>query len=112
MGILAQLAGEVTGALGGQSQDGAPQGALLGSLMGMIQSNGGLSTLFEKMKSRGLSDQVASWVGMGENQPVSGSQITEALGTEKVQEIAAQAGIEPEHASAGMDQLLPQLIDH
>lgn len=111
MGILDQLAGQVMGSLGAQKQDAVPQGALLGSLMGMIESNGGVPALLEKMKASGLSDQVASWVGQGENQPVSGDQITQALGADQLQEIAAKVGIEPEHASTGLAQLLPQIIN-
>jgi uncharacterized protein YidB (DUF937 family) len=111
MGLLDQLAGQVMGSLGAQKQDAVPQGALLGSLMGMIESSGGLPALLEKMKDSGLSDQVASWIGTGENQPVSGDQIKDALGADQVQEIASKAGIEPEHASTGMAQLLPQIID-
>lgn len=111
MGILDQLAGQVMGSLGAQKQDAVPQGALFGSLMGMIESNGGLPAILEKLKASGLSDQVASWVGKGENQPVSGDQIADALGADQVQKIASQAGIEPEHASTGLAQLLPQIID-
>lgn len=111
MGILDQLAGQAMGSLGAQKQDGVPQGALLGGLMGMIESNGGLPAILEKMKAGGLSYQVASWVGKGENQPVSGDQINNALGADNVKAIAAQAGVEPEHASTGLAQLLPQIID-
>lgn len=112
MGILDQLVGQVTGALGAQKQDAVPQGALLGGLIQMIEANGGLPAILERMKSGGLSDQVASWVGTGENQPVSGDQIADALGPDQVHALAAQAGLAPEHASAGLAQLLPQIVDH
>ncbi|SFG77609.1 Uncharacterized conserved protein YidB, DUF937 family [Duganella sp. CF458] len=112
MGILDQLVGQVTGALGAQKQDAVPQGALLGGLLQMIEANGGLPAILEKMQSGGLADQVASWIGTGENQPVSGDQIANALGQDQVQAIAAQAGLAPEHASTGLAQLLPQIVDH
>lgn len=111
MGLLDQLAGQVMGSLGAQKQDAVPQGELLGGLMGMIERNGGIPALLEKLKQGGLADQVASWIGTGENQPVSGDQIKDALGDADVEQVALQAGIAPEHASTGLAQLLPQIIN-
>ena len=99
------------GSLGAQKQDPVPQGDLMGGVMGMIESAGGLPALLQKLKDSGLEDQVASWIGAGENKAVSGDQIKEALGEENLQQVAQQAGLEPEHASTGLAQLLPQLID-
>ncbi|NVE01486.1 YidB family protein [Massilia sp. BJB1822] len=111
MGLLDQLAGQVLGSLGSQQQDPVPQGDLLNSVMGLINQAGGLPGLLQKLQSSGLSDQVASWVGTGENQPVSGDQIRDALGAENIAQIAQQAGLQSEHASTGLAQLLPQIID-
>ena len=41
----------------------------------------------------GQGDAVASWVGMGENKPVSSNQIQQALGSEQVQALAAKLGV-------------------
>lgn len=111
MGLLDELAGRAMGALGAQQQDSAPQSALLGGVMGLIDQAGGLQGLLQKLQASGLGDQVASWIGHGENQTVSGDQIKEALGGDALASIAQQAGIEPEHASTGLAQLLPQIID-
>jgi uncharacterized protein YidB (DUF937 family) len=112
MGLLDQLAGQVLGSMGAQKQDPVPQGDLVNSVLGLIDQAGGLPGLLQKLKDSGLTDQVASWVGTGENQPVSGNDITAALGADQVGAIAQQAGLEPEHASTGLAQLLPQIIDH
>lgn len=111
MGLLDQLAGQVMGSLGAQKQDSVAQGDLMGSVMGLINGAGGLPALLQQLQGSGLGDQVASWIGTGENQAVSGDQIKDALGADNVQQIAQQAGVEPEHASAGLAQLLPQIID-
>lgn len=111
MGLFDQIAGQLTGALGAQQQDPVPQGALLSGLMGMIDNAGGVPALLQKLKDSGLGDQVASWVGTGENQAVSGDQVADALGADQVGQIAQQAGLAPEHASTGLAQLLPQIID-
>lgn len=99
------------GSLGAQKQDPVPQGDLLGGVLGVIERAGGVPALLQMLQNGGLGDQVASWIGTGENQPVSGDQITAALGEDQVQQIAQQAGIEAGHASTGLAQLLPQVID-
>jgi uncharacterized protein YidB (DUF937 family) len=111
MGLLDQLAGQVMGSLGGQNQDPVPQGKLLGGVLSMIDRFGGLPALLQRLNDSGLNDQLASWIGTGENQPVSGDQIKDALGEDQVQQIAQQAGMDAGHASTGLAQLLPQIID-
>lgn len=113
MGLLEQLAGQVMGAVGvgAQQQDPVPQGKLLAGVMSMIDHAGGFPALLQKLKDSGLADQVTSWISSGENQAVSGNQIADALGAGNIEQIAQQAGLEPEHASAGLAQLLPQIID-
>jgi uncharacterized protein YidB (DUF937 family) len=118
MGLLDGLLGQVLGgALGGGQQN-----ALINVVMGMLGNNaqgagaggsalGGLGGLLDMLKQKGLGDQAASWVGTGENMPVSADQITNALGGDQVANIAQQAGLEPQQASAGLAALLPQLID-
>ena len=111
MGLLDQLAGQAVSALGGASQEAGPQGGLMGSVMGLVNSAGGLPALIQQFQASGMGDQVASWIGHGENQAVSGQQIKDALGDDKVAEIATQAGVSPDHAAGGLAQLLPQIID-
>lgn len=111
MGLLDQLAGQVIGSLGPQKQDAVSQSDLLGGLMNLINNAGGLQGILQQLQASGIADQVASWIGTGENAPVSGNQIAEALGADKVTQIAQHAGIAPEHAATGLAQLLPQIID-
>ena len=72
---------------------------------------GGLSGLVDQFKNKGLGDVVSSWIGTGENQPVSGEQVERALGNDRIQEIARSAGISGADASGGLAALLPQIID-
>lgn len=111
MGLLDQLAGQVMESLGAQKQDPVAQGDLINSIMALVNQAGGVQGLLEKLQSGGLAEQVASWIGTGENQPVSGDQIKDALGADNIQQIAQQAGLAPEHTTTGLAQLLPQIID-
>lgn len=111
MGLLDQLAGQVMGSLGAQKQDPVSQSDLLGGVINLINNAGGLQGLLQQLQTSGIADQVASWISTGENKPVAGDQIADALGAEQIAQVAQHAGIEPEHVATGLAQLLPQIID-
>jgi len=86
---------------------------LLSTVMQMINSQpGGLSGLLQQFHDKGMGSLVSSWVGTGQNLPISADQLQHVLGSEQVKELAAKAGISPETASSHLSQLLPMLIDH
>ncbi|MFF1509336.1 YidB family protein [Streptomyces sp. NPDC058326] len=113
---LGSLLGGLLGGTGGQS-GGA--GSLLGSLLGALA--GGKSTgagganplggLLDMLTKSGLTDQTQSWVGTGENKPVSGAQIAEALSDGTLQKVAADAGVSPQEAADRIAQTLPEAVD-
>ena len=49
---------------------------------------GGFGGLTAKFQQADLGDVVGSWVGGGQNQPVSGEQLTDVLGTDTKAELA------------------------
>ena len=85
---------------------------LAGAVMQMINNQpGGLSGLLQQFHDKGLGGLVSSWVGTGQNLPISADQLQHVLGSEQVKELAAKAGISPETASSHLAQLLPMLVD-
>lgn len=74
-------------------------------------SGSGLGGLVEAFQAKGLGDVVASWIGTGQNLPVSAEQIQSVLGSGLVQQLAARVGLPPEAASALLAQILPQAVD-
>ena len=69
--------------------------------MQMINSQpGGLSGLVQQFHDKGLGGLVTSWVGTGQNLPISADQIQHVLGSEQVKELAAKAGISPDAAGS------------
>ena len=72
---------------------------------------GGLGGLVEAFKSKGLGDVMSSWISTGENKSISPDQIKQALGSDKIQQIAEKAGISKDAASQQLSKLLPQIID-
>ena len=109
MGLLDQ-------AIGAMSGKGARQGAqnpIMTAVVGLIgdQQAGGLPGLIRRFQERGLGDQVASWVGPGQNLPVSGGQMEDALGSQKIEQLAQHAGCTKEEVSTGLAEILPLIID-
>jgi uncharacterized protein YidB (DUF937 family) len=97
---------EVSGMLANSSNP------LASSVMQMVNNQpGGISGLLQQFHDKGLGGLVTSWVGTGQNLPISAEQLQNVLGSEQVKELAAKAGISPEAASSHLAQLLPMLID-
>ena len=72
---------------------------------------GGLAGLVQRFHDKGLGDVARSWVGTGQNLPISAEQIQSVLSNEHVKAFAAKAGISPDMASAKIAELLPAIVD-
>jgi uncharacterized protein YidB (DUF937 family) len=107
MGLLDNLENEaLTKALGSCSNP------LSSGLLQMIQNQpGGLQGLMQNFHEKGLGAIAASWVGTGQNTPISADQIHQILGSDQVKALAAKCGISPDVASGAIAQLLPGIVD-
>jgi uncharacterized protein YidB (DUF937 family) len=54
---------------------------------------------------------VASWIGSGQNLPISADQIMSVLGPALLQKLAQASGNTPEQEAAVVSEALPQLVD-
>jgi uncharacterized protein YidB (DUF937 family) len=105
MGLFDSIAGAVLSKVGGD------KGAMVQVAMDIFNQNGGLEGVIEKFKAGGLTEQAASWVGKGENLPISAEQISQVLGSDAVAGIAAQLGMDSGDISNKIADYLPQVID-
>lgn len=105
MALLDQLAGALGG---GQGQDGLS--AVLGALGGEGGA-GGLGGLLGKAQELGLGEVVQSWIGKGDNLPISPEQLQAVLGSGAVGQFAEKLGIDPTTAASQLSAILPQVID-
>jgi uncharacterized protein YidB (DUF937 family) len=101
----------VLGAVSGQLQQQGGLANVLGSLLAADGGQGGLGGLVEKFNQAGLGEVVASWIGKGENLPISADQIAGILGSDTVASVARQLGIDPAQAAGQLSQMLPGLVD-
>jgi uncharacterized protein YidB (DUF937 family) len=72
---------------------------------------GGISGLAAAFQEKGLGHIASSWIGTGENLPVSADQVQQVFGSEQIQAFAQKAGIPPEAASARLAESLPTVVD-
>ena len=72
---------------------------------------GGVTEALDKLKKSNIGEQVQSWIGKGENKPVNADQVTQAIGQERMEQIAQKAGTTPEKAAQTMADKLPGMVD-
>jgi uncharacterized protein YidB (DUF937 family) len=112
MGLLDMALGMLGGGQQGQQND--PKAMLLQAALGMLANSsqgGGLQGLLGAFQNAGLGNAVNSWVGTGENQPISGAQVQQALGGGQLQQLAEAAGMSHEGAASHLAEMLPNLIN-
>jgi uncharacterized protein YidB (DUF937 family) len=98
----------VSGMMGGGQSGSNPMAAILGMLQ---QQPGGLSGLVSQFQKGGLGDAMSSWIGTGQNLPVSGEQLSGVLGGDTIAGLAKQLGTTAEGATSHLTEFLPQIID-
>jgi len=112
VGLFDQI---VSGALrGAMGQGGGETGSLLPGLLGQVlgQTNlGSVGGLLAQLQQGGLGDQVASWLGNGANAAISPDQLRDALGSDRVRQMAQSAGLPVDQLLAVLAQHLPGTID-
>ncbi len=103
MGMFDGMVGSVLGnLLGGQ----------LGPLVGnLLSKQGGVAGLISTLERGGLDEIVRSWVGTGANLPVSAGQLQNAFGPQVVQQLAQQAGMNPQDLMQQLSTILPGFVD-
>lgn len=117
MGLLDSVLGSVinnVNNVGGAS--GSQTNPLLQMAMQMLTKQGengqsGLADIVSKFQNGGLGDIANSWVGTGENMPVSADQISSVLGSGKLSELANQFGISTDDIAGGLSKILPDLVN-
>jgi len=72
---------------------------------------GGLGGLLDKLHKGGLGEVANSWVGSGQNQPVSPKQLGPALGSDIIKALAQRSGLSEEELTKQLSQVLPGVVD-
>src|SRR5580704_19336139 len=87
---------------------GAGAATLLNSF---IEKQGGLQNVVSQFEKNGFGDTMKSWISTGPNLPITTDQIRQALGSDKVKELAAKMGLPADKLADLLAKHLPQAID-
>lgn len=97
--------------MAGGGQQGGSASLLPALIEQLSKYPGGLSGLIASFQQGGLGEIVASWIGKGQNLPVSADQLGHVLDPGVVNELAAKTGQDTGSVLGSLSSLLPQLID-
>jgi uncharacterized protein YidB (DUF937 family) len=111
MGLLDGVIGMLTGGAPGDQSAGALM-QHLGELLGGDAPGGGLSGLVQSFESSGLGPIIRSWIGSGQNLPITPEQLHQALGHERIAQMAQALGLDSGQVTNHLAEILPQIIDH
>ena len=67
--------------------------------------------MIQSFKDKGLGDLMSSWIGTGQNLPVSTEQLRSGLGPDIIGQLAAKVGLPAEAAASSLTRIFPMLID-
>jgi len=70
-----------------------------------------IGALISQFGSGDLASMVGSWLGDGDNDAITGTNISDALGSDKVASFASELGIDANKASEGLAGMIPELIN-
>jgi uncharacterized protein YidB (DUF937 family) len=107
MGLLDNLGGMISGLVSAATQGNSA------SILNEGLSKTGLGDvdgLVQKLQQSGLGAQVQSWMGSGNNLPISPEQIQAALGNEHVRQLAEHFGIPVDAALNLLAQHIPNAV--
>ena len=110
--------GDILGGLtGGDDAKGAMPGGMGGLLtallpmVGGMLAGGGLQKMLSGFQANGLEAQADSWIGTGENAPISGADVRKVVGDDQIAQIASQLGVSEDEAADAVAQVLPTVVD-
>jgi uncharacterized protein YidB (DUF937 family) len=100
-GLSGQTAGQTASAGAQPTTDTSDAGGVLGGLGGLLN----------KLQQGGLGDQTKSWIGSGQNQPVSPGQLSQALGPNIIKTLSQMTGVSEDELTKQLSQGIPVIVN-
>jgi uncharacterized protein YidB (DUF937 family) len=97
-----------------QDGDGIDMDDIQTAMTGLFGDDGGnlaIGSVLSSMNMGSLMGIASSWLGDGENEAISSSQVNELMDSDKLSSFASQLGISEDSALNGLTEALPALID-
>jgi uncharacterized protein YidB (DUF937 family) len=107
MGLFEEVSQQFLSGSAGSAHPG-----MANAVLQMIASQpGGLPGLVQGFHDKGLGGIVSSWIGSGQNQPITAEQLQKVLSSDQIQHLAQKAGVSPTLAASTIASVLPQVVD-
>jgi len=108
------MSGFIGQILGGLAGSGPAFAGILTQLVGAAEgaNAGGIPGLIAQFENAGLGSQIQSWIGGGENLPVTADQVTAALPPEQLAAWSEKLGVPQEQLAQMLAEILPHAVDH
>ena len=87
---------------------------LMQAALSLLANNGqagGVHGLVHQFNQAGLGNMIQSWIGTGENVPVTGEQIQQVLDKGQLRQISEETGLSEPDAANQLSDMLPDLVD-
>jgi uncharacterized protein YidB (DUF937 family) len=97
---------DILNKLGGQKGE---QGGL--AAISKLFDADGMQGILSKLQASGLDKQVMSWIGHGQNEPVTGADIKNAVNPQQLSQVAQQSGMSQDEVADHVAQALPETVD-
>ncbi len=97
---------------GGASGNSDLISSVLGNVLSGGSSEGGMGGIISALQENGLGDIADSWLGDGDNQPISSDQLRDVLGGDKVTEMASELDTDEGSFLDSLTEAIPQMVDN
>ena len=88
------------------------EGDITSALSGLI-GDGGLDGIMSSMKDNPqFADMASSWLGDGENLPISTDDLSSLFDSEQIASFASNLGIDSSDAMSKLSEILPSFVDN
>lgn len=91
--------------------EGVVQSALGSLLSGGSGGGVDIAGLMAKMQGGGMGSMLSSFLGDGDNDTMTESNVMDMFGQDKVDQFASQIGANKDEAANGLSNMLPELIN-
>jgi uncharacterized protein YidB (DUF937 family) len=90
---------------------GVASAGVLALVAKLVNDHGGLDGMANTLREKGLADAVHSWIGTGKNDTVTPQQMHDAIGTQKMDELAQQSGMTRDQVAGELSTALPEVMN-
>jgi uncharacterized protein YidB (DUF937 family) len=98
--------------IGGLTSGNQQHAALFNEVGTLVKDAGGVGGLQQQFEQNGLGSLIQGWISNGPNPPITGQQIIQVLGQDRIAAMASKVGLNEGEVAAGLTALLPIVIDH